>query len=168
MAVLSVQRVREPWMEDRPLERLAQRAHEVERVDRLDDVSSGARLQRGLNVVHVRADREEHHLGLAMLCLDRPDAVEAVVSPQLGIDEDYIRPRSRDHRLHFLGGACLSDDADVVARFEDDSDALERYQLIISEQHAHSWSGVSMCWGMLRGPAPQMHENAVQIAPLSQ
>jgi hypothetical protein len=89
-------------------------------------------------VVDVRLDREKHHLGVPVLGLDGSDAVEPVVPTQLWIDQHHVWSRAGDHGRQLLGRAGLSHDADVVAGLEDDPDALERYQLIVSEQHAHS------------------------------
>ena len=114
----------------------ADRAHELGRLDVLEQVAGGARAQRREQLVVVAEAREHDHAGaragLAQ-ALERADAVQA---RHHEVEQDHVGVGARGGVHGDLAVARLGHDLDVVLEVEERAQPLADHRVVVGEQDA--------------------------------
>src|SRR5690349_20094318 len=121
-------------MEDVALDRLAERAREVDRVDGLEDVGTGAARECALDHRLVGRRREDHDLDLGMLTLDLLERGEPVDAWHPQVEEDELRLHPPHEGKDLTAVVRLGDYLEIVGVVESTLDALTDELVVVCDQ----------------------------------
>ena len=109
---------------------------EIDRLDRLDDVSERTRLTRGLDLRLVAVAREDHDRDLRILLAEPLQAGEAVELGHPQVEQHDVRLRLANRRNDLAADRDLADDLEILRVRESAPDRGQHEPMVVRYEYS--------------------------------